>query len=88
MSRWAPDLKLGQLPLPSQQVLMLNAGIIHGRLVLDVSLTPLQHHAMWDMTLGMWFAYIVRALVSAGATGAAAPINFGQRVHAPVNFQA
>ena len=29
-----------------------------------------------------------RALVSAGAKGAAAPVNFGQWVHAPVNFQA
>ena len=41
MSRRAPDLKLGQLPLPSQRVLLLIAGIIHGRPVLDVSLTPL-----------------------------------------------
>ena len=30
---------------------------------------------------------VIRALVRAGATGAAAPINFWQRVHAPVNFQ-
>ena len=28
-----------------------------------------------------------RALVRAGAKGAAEPVNFGQRVHAPVNFQ-
>ena len=41
VSRWASNLKLGQLPLQSQQVLRLNAGIIHGRPVLDVSLTPL-----------------------------------------------
>ena len=41
MSRCAPDLKLGQLPMPNQQVLLLIAGIIHGRPVLDVSLTPL-----------------------------------------------
>ena len=27
-----------------------------------------------------------RALVSTGAKGAAAPVNLGQRVHAPVNF--
>ena len=31
---------------------------------------------------------MLRALVSAGATGAAAPVNFGQWVHAPVNFGA
>ena len=30
----------------------------------------------------------IRALVRTGATGAAAPINFGQRVHAPFNFHA
>ena len=41
VSKGAPDLKLGQSPLPSQQVLLLIAGIIHGRPVLDVSLTPL-----------------------------------------------
>ena len=41
VSRRAPDLKLDQSPLPSQQVLLLIAGIIHGRPVLDVSLTPL-----------------------------------------------
>ena len=29
-----------------------------------------------------------RALVSAGAKGAAAPVDSGQRVHAPVNIQA
>ena len=29
-----------------------------------------------------------RALVSTGATVAAAPVNLGQWVHAPVNFQA
>ena len=29
-----------------------------------------------------------RVLVSKGAKGAAAPVNLGQRVHAPVNFQA
>ena len=29
-----------------------------------------------------------RALVSTGATGAAAPVDLGQWVHAPVNFQA
>ena len=29
-----------------------------------------------------------RALVSTGAKGAAAPVNLGQQVHAPVNFQA
>ena len=41
VSRRAPDLKLGQLPLPNQQVLVLIAGVNHGRPVLDVSLTPL-----------------------------------------------
>ena len=41
MSRQASDLKLGLLPLPSQRGLLLIAGIIHGRIVLDVSLTPL-----------------------------------------------
>ena len=40
MSRQAPDLKLGQSPLPSQRVLLLIAGIIDGRPVLDISLTP------------------------------------------------
>ena len=34
-------MKLGQSSLPSQRVLMLIAGINHGRLVLDVFLTPL-----------------------------------------------
>ena len=29
----------------------------------------------------------IRDLVRTGATGAAAPVNFGQRVHAPVDFQ-
>ena len=29
----------------------------------------------------------LRALLRRGATGAAAPVNFGQQVHAPVNFQ-
>ena len=29
----------------------------------------------------------IRAVVVAGAEGAAAPVNFVQRVHAPVNFQ-
>ena len=29
-----------------------------------------------------------RVLLRAGATGAAAPVNFGLRVHAPVNFSA
>ena len=33
--------KLGQSPMPSQQVLVLIAGIIHGRQVLDVSLSSL-----------------------------------------------
>ena len=28
-----------------------------------------------------------RVLVRTGATGAAAPVNFGQRVHAPIDFQ-
>ena len=28
-----------------------------------------------------------RAIVRPGATGATAPFNFGQRVHAPINFQ-
>ena len=32
-------------------------------------------------------SYLSRALVVAGAEGAAAPVNFEQRVHAPVNFQ-
>ena len=41
VSRRAPDLKLGPLPLPSQRVLLLIAWIIHGRPVLNVSLTPL-----------------------------------------------
>ena len=40
MSRPAPDLKLVQSPLPIQRILLLIARIIHGRLVLDVSLTP------------------------------------------------
>ena len=31
---------------------------------------------------------LCRVIVSTGATGAAASINLGQRVHAPVNFQA
>ena len=30
---------------------------------------------------------MTRALVVAGAEGAAAPFNYEQRVHAPVNFQ-
>ena len=30
----------------------------------------------------------LRVLVSEGATGAAAPINFWQQVHAPANFRA
>ena len=41
MSRRAPELNLGQLPLPSQRVLLLIAGIIHDRPVLHVSLKPL-----------------------------------------------
>ena len=41
VSRQAPDLKPGQLLLPSQWVLVLIDTIIHGRLVIDVSLTPL-----------------------------------------------
>ena len=32
--------------------------------------------------------FLFRVLVSTGATGAAAPVSFGQRVHAPINFQA
>ena len=55
MSRRAPDLKLGQSPLPSQRVLLLIAGIIYGRPVLDVSLTPLHglksQHVMRDTAL-------------------------------------
>ena len=31
--------------------------------------------------------FLSRAVVVAGAEGAAAPVNFEQRVHAPVNFQ-
>ena len=30
---------------------------------------------------------LYRALIVAGAEGAAAPVNFEQQVHAPVNFQ-
>ena len=41
MSKQAPNLKLDQSVLPSQQVLVLIAGIIHDRPVLDVSLIPL-----------------------------------------------
>ena len=47
-------------PLPSQRVVLLTAGIIHGRPVLDVSLTPLppeSTHAMRDTAVGIWFAY-------------------------------
>ena len=32
--------------------------------------------------------FCIRVLVSAGAKGASAPVNLGQRVHAPVNIQA
>ena len=53
MSRQAPNLKLGQSPLPSQGVLMLIAGIIHGRLVLDVSLTPLPLESSVEIEVGM-----------------------------------
>ena len=49
----APDLKLGQSPLPSQRVLLLIAGIIHGRPVLDVSLTPLPPRS-YLMQCGTW----------------------------------
>ena len=60
MSRRAPDLKLGQSPLPSQRVLLLIAGIIHGRPVLDVSLTPLPPESTpcnAGTAVGIQFAY-------------------------------
>ena len=41
VSGWAPDLKLGRSPMPSQPFLVLITRIVHGRPVLDVSLTPL-----------------------------------------------
>ena len=34
-----------------------------------------------------WCQIVFRALIVAGAEGAAAPFNFEQWVHAPVNFQ-
>ena len=43
--------KLGQSPMPSQQVLVFIAGIIHGKPVLDVSLTSMHKllsHTMPD----------------------------------------
>ena len=51
--------KLGQSPMPSQQVLVLIAGIIHMRPVLDTSLTPshdLFSNAMRDTAIVVWFA--------------------------------
>ena len=38
-------------------------------------------------TLSTKWQINVRALVVAGAEGAVAPVNFEQRVHAPINFQ-
>ena len=36
----------------------------------------------------LFFHKKYRVLISTGATGAAAPVNFGHRIHAPVNFRA
>ena len=49
--------KLGQSPIPIQQVLGIITGIIHRRPVLDVSLTPLQDlriHATAVTAVGVW----------------------------------
>ena len=47
--------------MPSQLDLVLIFGIIHGRPVLDVSLTPLRglkcQHSIQVMAVGVWFAY-------------------------------
>ena len=58
--RWGPDLKLGQFPMPSQQVLVLIAEIIHGGPVLHVSLTEdstsnviPSHLPIWNMILSL-----------------------------------
>ena len=57
--------KLGQSPMPSQQVLVLIAGIIHGRPVLEVSLTPLPPestpciagHGHWNLVCLFWTGF-------------------------------
>ena len=38
-------------------------------------------------TAVIFHTFIIRALIVAGAEGATEPVNFEQRVHAPVNFQ-
>ena len=47
--------------MPSQGILVLTARIIHGKQVLDLSFNhchQLFRHAMWDMAVEIWFAYI------------------------------
>ena len=51
--------KLSQSPMPSKQVLLLFAGIIHVIPVLDISLIPshdLFSNAMRDTAIVVWFA--------------------------------
>ena len=38
------------------------------------------------MLMIAYLQYVIRALIVAGAEGAAAPVDFEQWVHAPVNF--
>ena len=42
---------------------------------------------VWEESSFLGHPNFYRALIVAGAEGATAPINFEQRVHAPVNFQ-